>query len=110
MTAKTTTPDSRSAKAVVKHNSGSDEFNEEYVRRAVNQTVEDVIGESAYVHDSTTKWTNQIVEGLVRTFVGVAPQNKFIVTCMVVQKSDAGMRSATSCFWNAQTDSGHSIT
>ena len=107
---KTSTPEQRNVKAAVKHNTGSDEFNEEYVRRAVNQSVEEVIGESPYVHDSTTGWTNAIVEGLVKRFVGVAPQNKFIVTCMVVQKSDAGMRSATSCFWNAQTDSGHSIT
>lgn len=88
----------------------SEECNETFVRTAVNQAVAETIGESPYIHDSTTQWTNTIVESLVRKFVSIDRDNKYIVSCMIVQKSDAGMRSATSCFWNAQTDSGHSVT
>lgn len=83
---------------------------EEYVRTTVDQAVCTIIGDASYTHDATSAWTNEIVETLVRQFVSVDRENKYIVSCMIVQKSSAGMRSATSCFWNAQTDSGHSIT
>lgn len=83
---------------------------ENFVRTSVNDAVAETIGEASYMHDTTTMWTNSIVENLVRKFVNIDRENKYIVSCMIVQKSDAGMRSATSCFWNAQTDSGHSVT
>lgn len=113
MTVKTSADDSGAKgdpKAAVKHNAASQECDEGFVRSAVNQAVTDTIADSPYVHDSTTQWTNTIVESLVRKFVNIDRDNKYIVSCMIVQKSDAGMRSATSCFWNAQTDSGHSVT
>lgn len=83
---------------------------EAFVRASVNDAVTEIIGDASYTHDSTTQWTNSIVENLVRKFVNIDRDNKYIVSCMIVQKSDAGMRSATSCFWNAQTDNGHSVT
>lgn len=111
MTVKTSSEEPKSeSKVDVKHNAATPECNEEFVRGAVNQAVTDTIADSPYVHDATTQWTNTIVESLVRKFVNINRDNKYIVSCMIVQKSDAGMRSATSCFWNAQTDSGHSVT
>jgi len=109
MTVKTVDAASK-AEAKVKHNTAAQECDEGFVRNAVNEAVSDTIGDSVYLHEATTQWTNSIVESLVRKFVNIDRDNKYIVSCMIVQKSDAGMRSATSCFWNAQTDSGHSVT
>lgn len=68
------------------------------------------IGSNAYSHSMTEQWTNAIVENLVRQLVAIDREYKYVTTCMIVQKSGAGMRSATSCFWNAETDHGHSVT
>jgi dynein light chain Tctex-type 1 len=68
------------------------------------------IGDMRYSHTLTEQWTNTIVENLVRQLVAIDRDYKYVTTCMIVQKSGAGMRSATSCFWNAETDHGHSIT
>lgn len=83
--------------------------NGEYVKKVVNKTVQDIIQDAPYSHISTNDWTNKIVETLVRTLVATDRDNKYIVSCMVVQNLNQGMRSATSCFWNAQTDTGYSF-
>jgi dynein light chain Tctex-type 1 len=68
------------------------------------------IGDNLYSHSLTEQWTNSVVESLVMKLVAIDRDYKYVTTCMIVQKSGAGMRSATSCFWNAETDHGHSIT
>lgn len=83
---------------------------EDFIKRIVNKAVQDVIEDEPYSHDASSLWTNKIAELLVRTFVNIDRDNKYIVTCMIVQNLRQGMRSATSCFWNAQTDSGYSLT
>lgn len=83
---------------------------EAFVREAVNAAVRGTIGDSPYSHARTEEWTNAIVENLVMRLVSIDRDYKYVTTCMIVQKSGAGMRSATSCFWNAETDHGHSIT
>lgn len=83
---------------------------EALIKKIVNQAVQDIIQDEPYSHEATRIWTNKIVEKLVRTLVQIDRDNKYIVTCMIVQNLRQGMRSATSCFWNAQTDSGYSLT
>lgn len=83
---------------------------EEFVRKAVTAAVRGTIGDNVYSHARTEQWTNAIVENLVMRLVSIDRDYKYVTTCMIVQKSGAGMRSATSCFWNAETDHGHSIT
>jgi dynein light chain Tctex-type 1 len=83
---------------------------ETFVREAVFSAVQATIGDKLYSHAHTEQWTNAIVEMLVMRLVSIDRDYKYVTTCMIVQKTGAGMRSATSCFWNAETDHGHSIT
>lgn len=83
---------------------------EGFIRGIVNNAVDEVIDTAGYSHDATDVWTNKIVETLVRALVQYDRDYKYIVTCMIVQNLHQGMRSATSCFWNAQTDTGYSLT
>lgn len=81
-----------------------------FVRGIVNNAVNEVISNAVYSHEATELWTNKIVETLVRSLVQYDRDYKYIVTCMIVQNLHQGMRSATSCFWNAQSDTGYSLT
>ncbi len=51
---------------------------EAFVRGAVNDAVAETIGDASYTHDTTTQWTNSIVESLVRKFVNIDRENKYI--------------------------------
>lgn len=61
-------------------NGASHVCDEAFVRAAVNEAVGDTIGDAPYLHDSTTQWTNTIVESLVRKFVTLDRENKYIGT------------------------------
>ncbi|PXF48419.1 Dynein light chain Tctex-type 1 [Gracilariopsis chorda] len=91
---------------LVSHNT----LDEDFIKEIVEKAVDDVIQDATYSHDATNVWANKIAELLVRTLVNVDRDNKYIVTSMIVQNLRQGMRSATSCFWNAQTDNGYSLT
>lgn len=82
----------------------------EYIKQLVNKVVDEVIRDAAYSHHATNTWTNKIVESLVKALVTIDKDNKYIVTCIIVQNLHQGMRSTTSCFWNPQTDTGYSLT
>eukprot|EP00177_Eucheuma_denticulatum_P000497 GFKZ01000874.1.p1 GENE.GFKZ01000874.1~~GFKZ01000874.1.p1 ORF type:complete len:160 (-),score=21.20 GFKZ01000874.1:304-783(-) len=83
---------------------------EHFIKDVVNKTVDQVIRDAGYSHEATSIWVNQIVEIVVRSLVKVDRDNKYIVTCMIVQNLRQGMRSATSCYWSSRTDSGYSLT
>ena len=58
-----------------KHRQVSDES---FVRETVNEVVGTTIRDATYAHEATSEWTNNIVEGLVRKFVGIDRDNKYI--------------------------------
>ncbi|CAN8073014.1 unnamed protein product [Agarophyton chilense] len=91
-------------------NASHNTLDEDFIKEIVDKAVDDVIQDSTYSHDATNVWANKIAELVVRTLVNVDRDNKYIVTSMIVQNLRQGMRSATSCFWNAQTDNGYSLT
>lgn len=51
---------------------------ENFVKEAVNEGVANAIGEASYSHEATSEWTNTIVESLVRKFVNIDRDNKYI--------------------------------
>ncbi|OSX81576.1 hypothetical protein BU14_0014s0123 [Porphyra umbilicalis] len=82
---------------------------ETFMRSTVQKTVKEVIGAEEYAHARTDGWTNDIVDNLVKNLVALDRSYKYIVTCMIVQKCGAGMRSSTQCFWNPASDIGLSV-
>lgn len=53
---------------------------EEFIKRIVNKAVQDIIQDEEYSHEATSLWTNKIVELLVRSFVNMDRDNKYIGT------------------------------
>lgn len=51
---------------------------EDFIKRIVNKAVQDVIEDEPYSHDASSLWTNKIAELLVRTFVNIDRDNKYI--------------------------------
>uniref|UniRef100_A0A8C3RIC1 Dynein light chain Tctex-type 3 n=1 Tax=Chelydra serpentina TaxID=8475 RepID=A0A8C3RIC1_CHESE len=50
------------------------------------------------------RWTATIVEQSLTHLVKLGKTYKYIVTCAVMQKSGAGLHTASSCFWDTTTD------
>uniref|UniRef100_A0A8C3S6M7 Dynein light chain Tctex-type 3 n=1 Tax=Chelydra serpentina TaxID=8475 RepID=A0A8C3S6M7_CHESE len=57
-----------------------------------------------YNHNKVNQWTATIVEQSLTHLVKLGKTYKYIVTCAVMQKSGAGLHTASSCFWDTTTD------
>lgn len=73
------------------------------------QAVESVIGGSAYQHNKVNQWTSSVVELCLNQLAKLNKPFKYIVTCVIMQKNGAGLHTASSCYWDNNTDGMHSF-
>eukprot|EP00669_Euglena_mutabilis_P005274 TRINITY_DN16683_c0_g1_i1.p1 TRINITY_DN16683_c0_g1~~TRINITY_DN16683_c0_g1_i1.p1 ORF type:complete len:116 (+),score=18.75 TRINITY_DN16683_c0_g1_i1:33-380(+) len=77
----------------------------EEVSGIVKDIVDQVIGSQAYYdHVKAGHWINSIVELSMKKLVGLNKPFKFVVTCIVMQKTGAGLHAASSALWDVASD------
>ncbi|XP_029727880.2 dynein light chain Tctex-type isoform X2 [Aedes albopictus] len=74
------------------------------VSKIIKEAIETTIGGNAYQHDKVNNWTGSVVETCLSVLTKLQKPYKYIVTCMIMQKNGAGLHTASSCFWNNETD------
>ena len=80
-------------------------FQEEVVRKKVTEIVEAELKGKEFEEAKVEAWTNSICEQCIEAVH--APKNpfKYVVTCSIMQRTGAGIHSATSCYWDTVADS-----
>ena len=82
----------------------------EEVCAVIQDSIASVIGEKmAFAEDKVGTWTNNIVEGCVAKLTALHKPFKYIATCIIMQKTGAGLIKASACFWDRCTDGACSI-
>ncbi|KAG6937378.1 dynein light chain Tctex-type 3, partial [Chelydra serpentina] len=79
-------------------------FNAEEAHNIVKECIEGILSKVDYNHNKVNQWTATIVEQSLTHLVKLGKTYKYIVTCAVMQKSGAGLHTASSCFWDTTTD------
>ncbi|XP_055849509.1 dynein light chain Tctex-type [Episyrphus balteatus] len=74
------------------------------VSKIIKEAIEQTIGGNAYQHDKVNNWTSLVVENCLSVLTKEQKPYKYIVTSMIMQKNGAGLHTASSCFWNNDTD------
>ncbi len=74
------------------------------VARVVNETVEKHLQHKSYNPMDVQGWTNAITSEVVNKLKAISTNFKYIVTCAIMQKSEAGLHVATTCYWSTSTD------
>ncbi|KAL4661027.1 dynein light chain Tctex-type 1 [Arapaima gigas] len=70
----------------------------------IKESVDAAIGGSTYQHSRVNQWSSSVVENCLGQLTKLGKPFKYIVTCIIMQKSGAGLQTATSCFWDSTTD------
>ncbi|KAG7503771.1 hypothetical protein JOB18_044644 [Solea senegalensis] len=86
------------------HNSSEGSFSSEEADVIVKECVDNVVGGEDYSQSQVNKWTSSIVERCLTQLVKHWKQNKYIVTCAVMQKTGGGLHTANSCYWDTTMD------
>lgn len=77
----------------------------EEVAAIIQDSISSVIGESSkFVDEKVGTWTNNIVEGCVAKLTALHKPFKYIATCLIMQRTGAGLIKASACFWDRCTD------
>jgi dynein light chain Tctex-type 1 len=80
-------------------------FSTEAVTELIKETVTSIIGESQYAIGSVEEWSKTIAESISTSIQKYEyPGYKYVINTMLIQKSDGGVQSATTCFWDAEND------
>ncbi|CAG8571279.1 8779_t:CDS:10 [Ambispora leptoticha] len=79
-------------------------FNVDEVLSIVQEVTDSVLQDSGYLHTRASMWNTQIVNNCVKKLCELGKAFKYIVTCTIVQKTDAGLHSTSSCYWDARHD------
>lgn len=74
------------------------------VSTIIKESIETIIGGNTYQHQKVNQWTNSVVEQCLSQLTKLNKPFKYIVTCVIMQKTGAGLHTASSCFWDNTTD------
>ncbi|CAH8680166.1 unnamed protein product [Schistosoma rodhaini] len=79
-------------------------FVQDEVKNIVKESIEGIIGSSSYSHNKVQQWTSSVIEQCLSQLTKLGKPFKYIVTCVIMQKSGAGLHTASSCYWDSTTD------
>eukprot|EP01137_Pigoraptor_chileana_P035017 Opistho-2@28429 len=76
----------------------------EEVTGIIKESVEALIGAAHYQHSKVGQWSSNVVELCLKRLTALNKPFKYIVTCVIMQKNGAGLHTASSCYWDNQSD------
>ena len=81
----------------------------EDVATSVNKIVNTFLQQKEYNQDEVQTWTAQLSEEIVKALENMSSNFKFCVSCVILQKGDAGMHISTTCYWDSNVDGSVAI-
>ncbi|XP_061590756.1 dynein light chain Tctex-type 1-like [Cololabis saira] len=76
----------------------------EEVRRIIQDSIETAIGGNDYKHSRVDQWTASVMEQSLSQLNKLGKPFKYIVNCIIMQKSGAGLQIENACFWDNSAD------
>ena len=82
----------------------SDTWSAEEVERVISDSIELHLRDQAYSDSCALKWNNLICEEIVSRLVGCKKPYKYIVDCLIMQKTGSGLHSHTTSYFDSAND------
>ncbi|KAL0220937.1 hypothetical protein RCL1_000791 [Eukaryota sp. TZLM3-RCL] len=79
-------------------------FVQDEVKNIVQECCESLLGKVTYSADKVQQHTNEVIENILRRLTALNKPFKYVVSCVLTQKTGAGLHTASSAYWDASTD------
>lgn len=76
----------------------------ETAHRIAEGVIDNALGKRVYNSKEVQNWVNSISDNVIKSMTDYNKNFKFMVTCIIMQKNDAGLNVASTCYWNSQVD------
>eukprot|EP00753_Platysulcus_tardus_P016700 PLAT5982.2.p1 GENE.PLAT5982.2~~PLAT5982.2.p1 ORF type:complete len:120 (+),score=45.25 PLAT5982.2:50-409(+) len=83
-----------------------DEFEVEDVEVIVKDAIETTLKSNMYTPKKVNDWANTVVDICLKGLRNLDKRFKYVVTCIIMQKSGAGLHTSATCYWDVRRD-GH---
>lgn len=79
------------------------------VNSIIKESIDAVLQNQQYSEVKVGQWTSQCLEGCMQRLSALNKPYKYVVTCIIMQKTGAGLHTAASCFWDCNTDGSRTV-
>ena len=79
-------------------------FPNEDVKRIVEEVCESVLENAQWDDVMVPIWQNEVIERVMKTLIDYRWPYKYVVTCMLVHKTDKPLQSSCSMCWESNND------
>merc|ERR1711934_253030 len=79
-------------------------FPHDRIETIINKHVENVIENNPYNEEDVPKWIQEITELVTADLIGLNKPFKFVVNCIIVEHTGAGINTANSAYWDSVHD------
>ncbi|ETI44923.1 hypothetical protein F443_10368 [Phytophthora nicotianae P1569] len=80
------------------------EFSQEDVLPIAKTAIEAALKDTVYNRKKVMDWSNTLVASVLTGLQNLNKPFKYAVTCLIMQKTGAGMTTAAACFWDPTMD------
>ncbi|XP_050515181.1 dynein light chain Tctex-type 1-like [Diabrotica virgifera virgifera] len=80
------------------------QFVVEDVSEIIRDTIQDVLNEATYVSEKVNQWSASVTEQCLSTLSKTRKMFKYVITCSIMQRTGAGLHTASACYWDSVTD------
>eukprot|EP00899_Mesostigma_viride_P019970 jgi/Mesvir1/27975/Mv20178-RA.1 len=74
------------------------------VNNIIKESIDGILLNASYDHIKVGQWTSNVVESCLKRLTALNKPFKYVVTCVIMQKTGAGLHTASSCYWDNTTD------
>ncbi|KAH1010864.1 hypothetical protein HUJ05_005102 [Dendroctonus ponderosae] len=74
------------------------------VTKIVKDTIEGLLTGNVYQQEKVNQWSASVSEQCLSALSKLKKNFKYVVTCSIMQKTGAGLHTASSCYWDSATD------
>lgn len=79
------------------------------VSNIIKESLDGVLQAQQYEPDKVNQWSNDCMEGCMKRLTALNKPYKYVCTCIILQKTGAGLHTAASCFWDNATDGSRTV-
>ncbi|KAI9490630.1 dynein light chain Tctex-type 1 [Zychaea mexicana] len=84
--------------------SKSNKFNVDEVTAMIKEVAESTIQDSEYVHGKVSQWNKTIIDTCLKRLKEKQKNSKYVVTCVIMQRTRAGFYAGSSAYWDNAND------
>ncbi|OMJ78057.1 hypothetical protein SteCoe_22213 [Stentor coeruleus] len=79
-------------------------FTHQELDEKATEAIEAVLASKIYDEKEVSRWINEICERIIKSLYDTRKPFKYMVTCLIMQKTEAGLLSSGACMFEGGTD------